>query len=81
MPGPTETRFFERAEMLNTRVRAGDKDDPTDVARMGVEAMLAGRERVVASSLETKAQAAMSRWLRDRVKAAMHARMAEPRSA
>src|SRR3954454_2067595 len=33
MPGPTETEFFERAEMLDTKVGAGEKDDPADVAR------------------------------------------------
>ena len=32
MPGPTDTEFFERADMLDTKVGAGDKDDPADVA-------------------------------------------------
>jgi short-subunit dehydrogenase len=35
MPGPTETDFFERAGMLDTKVGAADKDDPADVARDG----------------------------------------------
>ena len=48
MPGPTETAFFERADMLDTKVGASDKDDPADVARQGFEALMAGRERVVA---------------------------------
>ena len=47
MPGPTETEFFERADMLVTKVAANDKDDPADVARDGFEALMAGRERVV----------------------------------
>ena len=33
MPGPTDTEFFERADMLDTKVGTGDKDDPADVAR------------------------------------------------
>jgi uncharacterized protein len=42
MPGPTETEFFERADMLDTKVGVSDKDDPADVARDGFEAMMAG---------------------------------------
>jgi uncharacterized protein len=81
MPGPTDTEFFERADMLDTRVGAGDKDDPADVARDGFEALMAGKERVVASSLSTKAQGRGSRFLPDAAKAAMHRRMAEPGSS
>src|SRR3954470_6822143 len=51
MPGPTETEFFERADMLDTRVGASDKkDDPADVAREGFEALMAGKEQVVSAS-------------------------------
>jgi short-subunit dehydrogenase len=81
MPGPTETEFFERAEMLDTKVGTDDKDDPGDVAKDGFEAMMAGKERVVSHSLTTKVQGRASRFMPDRVKAAMHRRMAEPGSA
>jgi len=81
MPGPTDTEFFERADMLDTRVGAGDKDDPADVARDGFEALMAGKERVVSHSLTTKLQGRGSRLLPDSAKAAMHRRMAEPGSA
>ena len=80
MPGPTETAFFERADMLDTKVGASDKDDPADVARDGFEAMMAGKERVVAGSVSTKLQGKGSRLIPDRVKAEMHRRMAEPGS-
>ena len=80
MPGPTETEFFERAEMLDTKVGAADKDDPADVARDGFDALMAGKERVVASSLSTKAQGRGARFLPDSVKAEMHRKMAEPGS-
>ena len=81
MPGPTDTEFFERADMLDTRVGAGAKDDPADVARDGFEALMAGDERVVSASLSTKAQARAGRVLPDSVKAEMHRKMAEPGSA
>jgi short-subunit dehydrogenase len=81
MPGPTETEFFERADMLDTKVGAGDKDDPADVARDGFEALMAGDERVVSSSLSTKLQARGGRFVPDSVKAEMHRKMAEPGSA
>src|SRR3954468_1820341 len=81
MPGPTDTNFFERAEMLDTKVGAGDKDDPADVAREGFEALMKGDQKVVAGSLKTKAQAAASKVMPDSVKAKMHRKMAEPGSA
>jgi short-subunit dehydrogenase len=81
MPGPTDTEFFERADLLDTKLGAGDKDDPSDVARDGFEALMAGEERVVSHSLKTKAQGRGARVLPDSVKAKMHRQMAEPGSA
>ena len=43
MPGATETRFFERADMLDTKVGAGEKDAAADVAKTGFDAMMAGK--------------------------------------
>jgi uncharacterized protein len=80
MPGPTDTEFFERADMLDTKVGAGEKDDPADVAHDGFEALMAGEERVVSHSLRTRLQGHGSRLMPDRLKAAMHRRMAEPGS-
>jgi short-subunit dehydrogenase len=82
MPGPVETEFFKRADMdKDTKVGAGDKDDPADVARDGFEALMNGDERVVSHSLSSKAQGIGSRVLPDSVKAEMHRKMAEPGSA
>jgi uncharacterized protein len=81
MPGPTDTEFFERADMLDTKVGAGDKDDPADVARDGFEALMAGKDRVVSASMSTKLQGRGSRFMPDGVKAEMHRKMAEPGSA
>jgi uncharacterized protein len=81
MPGPTETEFFARADMLDTKLGAADKDDPADVARDGYEAMMAGKDRVVSHSLSTRAQGHGSRFLPDFAKAEMHRRQAEPGTA
>jgi len=81
MPGPTDTEFFERADMLDTKVGADDKDDPADVARDGFEALMAGKERVVSHSAKTKAQGRGGRFMPDSAKAEMHRKMAEPGSA
>jgi short-subunit dehydrogenase len=81
MPGPTDTEFFERADMLDTKVGADDKDDPADVARDGFEALMAGKERVVSASLKTKVQGRAGRFMPDSAKAEMHRKMAEPGSA
>jgi len=80
MPGPTDTEFFERADMLDTKVGQGDKDDPADVAKDGFEALMAGKERVESASLTTKLQGRGSRLLPDSAKAQMHRKLAEPGS-
>jgi short-subunit dehydrogenase len=81
MPGPSDTALFEKAGMGDTRVGAGPKDDHAEVARMGVEALLAGKERATASSLRTQLEAVVSRLVPDAVKAELHRRMSEPGSA
>jgi uncharacterized protein len=78
-PGPTDTEFFDRAGMQDTRVAGADKDDPADVARQGFEAMMAGKDHVVAGSPKNKAQAAASRVLPETTRAAMHAAQTRPR--
>jgi short-subunit dehydrogenase len=81
MPGPTDTNFFHRAEMDDTKVGAGSKDDPAVVAKQGFEAMLKGKEKVVAGSAKNKVQGMASKVMPDSAKAEMHRRMAEPGSA
>lgn len=80
MPGPTDTEFFERAGMEDTKVGAEGKDDPALVARHGFEALMAGDERVVAGSVKNKAQVLAGKAMPDSAKAEMHRRMAEPGS-
>jgi short-subunit dehydrogenase len=81
MPGPTETGFFHRADMDDTRVGSSDKDDPTQVAAQGFEALMQGKRKVVAGSLSTKASAVANAVLPDAATAQVHRVMAEPGSA
>jgi short-subunit dehydrogenase len=77
MPGPTETRFFERAGMLDTPVGEAKKDDAAFVARTGYEAMLKGEGDVV-SGLKNKLQTVLANVTPAGVLAGMHRKMAEP---
>jgi short-subunit dehydrogenase len=79
-PGPTDTDFFHRAGMDDTKVGTDEKDDPALVAKQGFEALMAGKDRVIAGSLKTKAQAAVIGALPDTVKADVHRSLAEPGS-
>jgi short-subunit dehydrogenase len=80
MPGPTDTNFFHRAEMDDTKVGQGSKDDPAEVARQGFEALMDSDQKVVAGSLKTKSMAAADKVLPDALKAEQHRKMAEPGS-
>ncbi len=80
MPGATETEFFERADMMDTKVGTAEKDDPAKVAHDGWDAMVAGSGHVV-SGWKNKLQAAMSHITPDSVLAKQHANMAEPGTA
>jgi short-subunit dehydrogenase len=81
MPGPTETEFFERADMEDTKVGAEEKDDPAEVARQGFEALMAGEEKVVGGSFKNKVQTVAGKVIPDSKKAEMHREMAQPGSA
>jgi len=79
MPGPTDTEFFSRADMGDTKLgQMEDKDDPREVARDGVEAMLAGRSSVVAGSFRNRIQAELGTHLPDAIANPIFARMTRP---
>jgi len=69
MPGPTETNFFRRANMLDTVVGRMPKDDPAAVAKRGYNALMKGDRKVVAESALSKAMGLANRVLPDSVKA------------
>jgi short-subunit dehydrogenase len=80
MPGATETEFFERADMLDTKVGAGKKQAADEVARIGFEAMMKGEGDVV-TGWNNKLQAAISHVTPSAVLAKQHAKTAAPGSA
>lgn len=79
MPGPTETEFFERAGMLDTKVGQDKKADAADVARTGFDALMKGEASVV-HGMGNKIQAAMANILPKTASAELHRGMAEPGS-
>jgi uncharacterized protein len=80
-PGATETNFFRRAGMEDTKVGAGKKDDPADVAKQGFEALMAGKDHIVAGSLKNRIQDAAAQVMPEPAKAAAHRKLSEPGSA
>lgn len=81
MPGPTDTEFFDRADMLDTKIGAGAKDSAAVVAKQGYDALMAGEDHVVAGSPKNKLQAAAGNVLPDPAVAKQHRQMSEPGSA
>ncbi len=80
MPGPTDTEFFQRADMLDTKVGVDPKKaDPADVALAGYRAMQKGEGDVVAG-FKNKLQAAMAAVTPQAVLAEQHRKLAEPGS-
>jgi short-subunit dehydrogenase len=79
MPGATETDFFDRADMTDTKVGSSDKAHASDVAKTGFDAMMKGELKVVAG-LGNKMRAAMAHVAPDSALAEMHRGMAEPGS-
>lgn len=81
MPGPVETEFFARGDMLDTSVGASEsKSDPRDVAKDGWDALMAGHEHIV-SGWKNKIQAAVAHVTPAGVLAEQHRKMAQPGSA
>jgi len=79
-PGPTDTEFFDRAGMDDTKVAEAKKDDPAEVAKDGFEALMAGKDHVIAGSVRNKAQVAGGKVLPEKARAAMQAAQTRPQS-
>jgi short-subunit dehydrogenase len=80
MPGATETEFFARADMLDTKVGSEEKDDAAVVAKTGFEAMMKGEGDVV-SGFKNKIQSAVANVTPAERLAKQHRKMAEPGTA
>jgi uncharacterized protein len=80
MPGPTDTEFFRRADIEDTKLGSTDqKSDPAHVARRGYDAMLRG-EREVVPGLMNKIQTKLAGIVPESWIAAAHRTMARPGS-
>lgn len=77
MPGATETEFFDRADMLDTRIAQEKKADPAEVARIGFEAMMRGDGDGI-TGWQNKLRAAIAMVTPSDVLAEQHRKMAEP---
>lgn len=79
MPGATETEFFKRAGMEDTKIGQEEKDDPVDVAKVGYEAMMNGEGDVV-SGFKNKVMSTVASVTPAGVLAEQHRKKAEPGS-
>lgn len=82
-PGPTDTDFFHRAGLDDTQVGSEGKKEssPDDVAKQGIEALLAGKDHVYAASWKTKVEGMVANAIPGNVKGAMHEKVAKPKGA
>ena len=80
MPGATETAFFERADLMDTKIGVEKKQPAAEVAQLGYDAMMRGDADVIAG-LKNKLQVAASKAMPSSTLAKQHRKMAEPGSA
>ena len=66
--------------MDDTTVGESKKDDPADVAKDGFEALMAGKDKVIAGSLKPKVQGVVSELIPPTASAQVHRKMSEPGS-
>jgi short-subunit dehydrogenase len=78
-PGATETNFFHRAELDDTKVGQEKKADPADVAKAGWEAMKKGEPAVIPGVMN-KMRVAAADVMTDAQTAKLHRTQAEPGS-
>lgn len=80
-PGATDTSFFERADLMDTKVGQDKKDDPALVAKQGFEAMMKGKDSVSGGGFKSRMQTFMNELLPETTKARMAGKKTEPGSA
>lgn len=78
MPGPVQTDFFRRADMLDTPLGAARKVEPEVVARKAYQGLMRGRRRVIGGKLGTYAMERLNTVLPDAAKAKMQELMSKP---
>lgn len=79
-PGPTDTEFFGRAHLQNTKAGESKKDDPAQVAQEGYDALMSNRDHVVGGSIMNKIQSTAAKFLSEKQGAAAQAKSIKPKS-
>ncbi|HET9627272.1 MAG TPA: SDR family NAD(P)-dependent oxidoreductase [Kofleriaceae bacterium] len=79
-PGATDTDFFARGDMLDTKVGQAEKDDPALVAKRGFEAMMDGKDAVLGGAFKSRLQGMANEVLPETFKAKQVAKTSEPGS-
>jgi len=80
MPGATETEFFDRAGMEDTKVGQSAKDNPADVAEAGFQAMMDGDGDIV-TGWKNKLQTTLANVMPNSMLAEQNRKQSEPGSA
>ena len=81
-PGPTDTNFFNRADLGDTKVGTSGKkeSEPYDVAKQGFKALMEGDEHIYTASLLTKVEGAILGLVPEALHVKMHEKMTESAS-
>lgn len=77
-PGATDTDFFNKADMQESKILDTKLSDPAKVAKDGYEALMKGDDKIV-SGFKNKAMVASSNVMPDTLVAAQMDKMQEPR--
>ncbi len=80
LPGATDTDFFRKANMENSRILDQELSDPADVARAGYKALMDGDDMVVPGA-KWKAQIIGSHFMTDSALANLSLKQQGPRSS
>lgn len=78
MPGATDTDFFRKADMLDSKILETKLSDPEDVARDGYEALMKGEDKVI-SGFKNKVLVGTSHIMPDTMVAAQMDKMQGPK--
>ena len=79
-PGATETNFFRRAGLMDTKVGQAKKDSPADVAKRGFDAMMAGKDSVLGGGFKSRLEGLANEILPETFKAQQAAKTTKPGS-
>lgn len=78
LPGATDTDFFNKADMQDSKILDSKLSNPEDVAKDGYEALMSGDDKVI-SGLKNKLQAALANVLPDSAASATTGKQQEPK--